>query len=293
MAGEPEDNEEPQRRSASSFNHDSAGGSRGLFKGDAGKGVELPRRTSQKQEGSGNQATADSRPSTSGGRIRTAVACNMCRKQKMKCEAPSDLLSPCRRCKLTNATCVFEQMPEGKMKEEVSIESRTLELERKLTLESQRSNALESRLRIVEAEVLQLRQQNNFQSQSLSYPPADYRPPSFVPYPDRAATRPASSSGPPSTTRLPSLRSSSFASPTWPYPLAGTSSSTLPGVPPLAPQLLQPLSPRPQAPSGFSHLLGPTDGWNNSRQARRSFDDILEAPPLFQDGPPPKNRRKS
>lgn len=169
MAGEPEDNEEPQRRSASSFNHDSAGGSRGLFKGDAGKGVELPRRTSQKQEGSGNQATADSRPSTSGGRIRTAVACNMCRKQsqfkcslyglvyhshnvdwtEMKCEAPSDLLSPCRRyvfnalqkeidieigliiidiclrihrCKLTNATCVFEQMPEGKMKEEVSIE---------------------------------------------------------------------------------------------------------------------------------------------------------------------------
>ncbi|GAA5876989.1 hypothetical protein JCM1840_007091 [Sporobolomyces johnsonii] len=42
-------------------------------------------------------------------KARSAMACNLCRKQKMKCEGPEK--APCRRCRAAQVECVFENPP--------------------------------------------------------------------------------------------------------------------------------------------------------------------------------------
>ncbi|KAI9623534.1 hypothetical protein KEM48_009429 [Puccinia striiformis f. sp. tritici PST-130] len=68
---------------------------------------------------------------------RSAVACNLCRAQKMKCEGPS--CQPCKRCQRLKQPCVFgESQGRGRQivwaKRTEELESRVAQLEEELTL---------------------------------------------------------------------------------------------------------------------------------------------------------------
>ncbi|GAA6025451.1 hypothetical protein JCM10207_005730 [Rhodosporidiobolus poonsookiae] len=59
--------------------------------------------------------------STGGANARSAAACTYCRKQKMKCDGP--LARPCRRCRIAQVECIFDDPSLGPKKGTTKIRS--------------------------------------------------------------------------------------------------------------------------------------------------------------------------
>ncbi|GEM10184.1 microtubule-associated protein [Rhodotorula toruloides] len=79
-------------------------------------------------------------------KARSAMACTLCRKQKMKCEGPDK--APCRRCRAAGVDCVFEAppaappRPRGTGVTEAWVESRFSQFEQRLaSLEQETSSS--------------------------------------------------------------------------------------------------------------------------------------------------------
>ncbi|BGP09768.1 hypothetical protein JCM10049v2_005641 [Rhodotorula toruloides] len=101
------------------------------------------------------QPQAQASPSTPGAqgqqghllpKARSAMACSLCRKQKMKCEGPDK--APCRRCRAAGVDCVFEAppaappRPRGTGVTEAWVESRFSQFEQRLaSLEQETSSS--------------------------------------------------------------------------------------------------------------------------------------------------------
>ncbi|GAA6036456.1 hypothetical protein JCM8097_003516 [Rhodosporidiobolus ruineniae] len=58
---------------------------------------------------------------TTAGHPRVATACSFCRKQKMKCEGPN--ARPCKRCRVANVECIFDDPSAGPAKSTTKIRS--------------------------------------------------------------------------------------------------------------------------------------------------------------------------
>ncbi|GAA5838796.1 hypothetical protein JCM11251_006741 [Rhodosporidiobolus azoricus] len=94
-------------------------------------------------------------------KARSAMACVLCRRQKMKCEGPEK--APCRRCRAAQVECVFEAppaappRPRGGGVSEAWVESRLSQFEQRLSSLEETSS---SSLALVTRQQQQQQQQN-------------------------------------------------------------------------------------------------------------------------------------
>ncbi|GAA5886798.1 hypothetical protein JCM6882_005895 [Rhodosporidiobolus microsporus] len=97
--------------------------------------------------GGGNGAAGGAAPGVQMPKARSAMACVLCRRQKMKCEGPEK--APCRRCRAAQVECVFEAppaappRPRGGGVSEAWVESRLNQVEQRVSsLEESSSSSL-------------------------------------------------------------------------------------------------------------------------------------------------------